>query len=662
MPNVKNGKFGLAQIFLAIPALLFMPFWNLGKYLSKKAYGGGGFVRGLFVGLSGVPATFYGAFFAANIVGWHYHLSWPLWSLAGAIGAALTAGIVWPAFYLLLLKPLWDLGDKLFKANEKFAKNVVQPMATALIGVVRHLPGSEHLWEVSEGKTKSGRKWGMKALAFGLGLAGLAVGLSAAYFVYHLGLSLIPVFGALPLFSGVFFSQVIAATFAGTALVFATGFLWQYMFEDDNNKGGESVTAIAYSAALTYLAVTKVALIAGLSLLSIVPAAIAVFVVSLAYVLPALLSLLQGGLMDKVIKGWKTLLEAAYDAEEDKDYALFFAQVANICVAAAEAVVAYFVASAVHLPVELVYGITGLVALWSYASNPREFTSSRTVSPVFGVTLSLAAGVASWYFAPAALGAHGFYHYGFGIGMAFFVGLLAYPIAYLALRLVTKPVAPALGKALAALSTQATDLYKKVSAQVRKLQRAAFDDSTPYSGMFGHLFIIGVIVLAVMSGVPLALPLVNFGFWINTALTVFAAINVYMLLAKLSSHYGAETFSVSTAGIALLAAGHWALGLSGGNYWAAGVVGVTAAAITGGLLAPAAYLVARVPANVILTPWLAPLLKTVFDGLWSIYAGFWTKFTVVFHILQAICRPVIMIMVGIWSAVSDAYARVFGRK
>jgi hypothetical protein len=662
MPNVKNGNsfMRLLGLLLYIPAALLMPFWEAGKFLTKKAYSGGGWVRGLFVGLSGIPATFYGAYFAANVVGWHYHLNWSLWSLAGALGAAFVAGIAWPAFYLFPVKPIWDGAEKLFKANEKFAKNVVQPLASALIAVVRHLPVSEHLWEISEGKTKSGRKWGMKALTFGLSVVDLGAGLAAGYFVYHLGLHLIPVFGALPL-TGVFASQVIAATFAVMSVVFVTGFLWQYMFEDNNNKGGEAITAVTYAGGLTYLAVTKLAFLAGLSTVALVPAAAVVFVACLAYVVPGLLSLLQGGLMERILKGWSNLLESAYDSEKDKDYALFFAQIANIGVAATEALVAYFVAGAVHLPQAIVYGITAVVALWSYASNPRELTSSRQVSPIFGATLALAAGVASWYFAPASIIAHGFYRFAFGAGMTLFTGLLAYPIAYLALRLVTKPAAPALGKALAAVSTRTTETYKKVSDKVRKLQRAAFDDNTPYSGMFGHLFIIGVIVLAVLHGVPLALPFISFGFWINTALTVFAAINVYMLLAKLSSHYGAETFSVATAGIALLSAGHWALGLSGGNYWAAAVVGLTAAGITGGLIAPAAYVLARVPVNVVLTPWLAPLIKTVFDGLWSVYAGFWSKFSVVFRVLQAILGPLFAIIASIWAGVAAAYARMFGR-
>jgi hypothetical protein len=668
MPNVKSGNplVRLLKLLLYIPAIMLMPFWESGKILTKKAYGGGGFIRGIFVGLSGVLPTLYGAYFAANVVGWHYHLNWFLWSLSGALAAAFVAGIAWPAFYLFPVKPLWDLGEKLFKGNEKFAKNVVQPLSSALIGAVRHLPVSDHIWGVSEGKTKSGRKWGMKALAFVLALAGLGVGLLTGYAVYHLGVHLIPVFGALPLFSGIFVSQVIAATFAVTATVMATGFLWQYMFENNDEKGSDAFTAVCYSAAGTYFAVTKLAFLAGLSTVALVPAAAGVFVVILAYILPSVLSLMQGGFVEAVLKGWKKLLDAAYDAKEDKPYAVFFAQFANICLALAEGGVAYLVAGAVHIPHLLVLAISAVVALWAYASNPRELTNAREVSPVFGISLAGIAGLASWYFAPASMLAQGFVHglvrFGFGLGIAAMVGLVVYPFAYLLLRLVTKPMAPAVGPALASLNSGATSLYKKVADKIHKLQHAAYDDSTPYSGMFGHLFILGVIVAAIWTGVPLALPFVHFGFWLTGALTVFAAINVYMLLAKLSSHYGAETFGVATAGMALLEAGHWALGLSGGNYWAAGVVGLSAAGIAGGVLAPAVYLILRVPASVILTPWLAPLLKTVFNGLWSIYAGFWEMFSGVFHFLSMILGPIFAIIASIWNGVRSAYASMFGRK
>lgn len=663
MPNVQNRGIlsRLGELLLVIPAFLLMPFWDLGKFLSKKAYGGG-WVRGLFVGLAGLPATCYGAFFAANVVGWQYGWSWPVWMLAGALGFALVGFIVWPALYLIILKPVWDLCEKIFKVNRKLAENVVQPLSSSLIGVVRHLPFSEHLWAVSEGKTAAGRKWGMKLLSGALGLGGVAAGLSAGYFVYHAVVGLIPVFGALPAFSGVFLSQVLAAALAVTAVVLVGGFINQYVEYGRDKEGREAFTAVAYSGIITFLAATKLAFISSLSLVMLVPAAALVFVVSLAYVLPAFLALLQGGLMEAVLKGWKNLLEAAYDAEEDKAYALFFAQFANICVAVGEALVAYLVAGAVHLPDGITYAVTAAVALYSYASSSRELGSSKRISPVFGFTLSAIVGGVSYYYAPASVAAHGFYQFAFGVGMAFFTGLLAYPIAYLALRLIAKPVAPAVGPALAAVNDKASSVYKAVSERVRKLQRAAFDDSTPYSGMFGHLFLIGVIAAAVLTGVTTAIPSLHFSFWLNTAITVFAAINVYMLLAKLSSRYGAETLAFGVGCAALMGAGHWALGLSGGNWWAAGVVGVAAAAVASCIVAPAVYLVVRPVANAVLTPWLAPLLKALFDGAWAIYVGFWKQFHIVFRFLRAVFGPVFVIVAGIWASMRAAYSRIMGRK
>ena len=658
MPIAKDRKFGFWQIILAVPALLFMPLWDFGKFLSKKAYRSEGFVRGIFVGLSGIPATIYGALFAANIVGWHYHHGWPLWVTSGLVASALVGGIIWPLFYLLFLKHLWNLGDKLFKLNEKLAKNFVQPLSSKLVGVARHLPLSENLWKISEGNTKPGRKWGIKALSAGLGLAALFVGASAGYSVYHLGLKLIPVFGSLPLFSGVFLSQVIAATVALTAVVFLTGFLFQYAYVDDSNNGSKSVTAIAYSAGFTFLALTKVTFVAALSPIALVAAGVLIFVVSLSYVLPALLALLQGGLMEHILKGWKNLLEAAYDSDKDKDYALFFAQFANIVIALIEAVIAFVVASAVHVPVELVWLVTAIVALYSYASNPRELSSSRAVSPIFGITLAGAAGVASWYFAPASLLAHGFYRFAFGLGMTAFVGLLAYPLAYLLLRVLVKPFSGPVGTSLAALSKRTTDLYTKLSTRVTELQRAAINDTTPFANMFGHLLVIGLVGLAVWQGASLAAPYLDLSFWLSAVVTGIVAINLYMLLSKLSSSFSGETLCVVSGGAALLAAGHWALGISGHNYWAAGTVGIVAALVVGALVAPVVYLVARALAKYLLTPWLAPLLKTLFDGLWSFYVGFWKLFSGLFSLLRVLLYPVI----AICAAVRRAYQSVLGRK
>jgi len=663
MPNTQNrsalGR--LAELALAVPALLFMPFWEAGKFLSKKAYGGS-FWRGLLAGLAGLPAAAYGGFTAANVVGWHYHWSWPFWTLAGALGFLLVEFIVWPSLYLVIFKPLWDLSDKIFKVNRKVAENVVRPVCATAIDIVRHLPFSEHLWSVSEGKTKTGRKWGIKALGAVLMLGALGAGLSAGYFVYHAVVGLLPVFGALPAFTGVFLSQVVAAVLAVTSLVFVTGFIGQYIEYGSDKEGRENSTAVAYSAIATFFAVTKLAIFSGLSLAMAVPAAALVFVVALAYVLPAFLALLQGGLMDALLKGWKNLLTSAYEDEKDAAYALFFAQLTNILVALAEGVVAYLVAGAVHLPEVVTYVLTAGVAIYSYASTAKELGTSKHVSPIFGLTLSAAVGILAYIYAPATLAAHGFYHYGFGIITALGTGLVAYPFAYLALRFCAKPIAPAVGPALAGLNGKATAVYKTVKDQVRKLQKAAFDDSTPYSGMFGHLFLLSVIGAAVWNDAMSLVPALHFSFWVNTAIIAVVATNVYMLLAKLSSRYGAETFSFGVGCAALMGAGHWALGLSGGSWWTAAVVGLTAASVAGGLVAPAIYLIIRPVANAILTPWLAPLMKTVFDGLWAVYVAFWNKFTIVFKFLRAIFGPAIALAVSVWNGMRAVYKRILGGK
>jgi hypothetical protein len=666
MPNAKSrNPFSLLfNVFLYVCAGVFMPFWEAGKYLTKKTYQGG-FVRGLMVSLTGLPVTAYGAYFAANVVGWTYNFSWPVWLLAGALSAAIVGGIVWPGLYLVFFKPLWDLVDKIFKLNRKLAENVVQPVSSALIGAVRHLPGAEALWSIAEGKTKSGRKWGIKALTGVLGLGALAAGLAAAYLVFMLVNPHVPVFGALPLLSGVFLSQVVAGGLALTALVLAGGFLFQYIEYGQDKKEEESFTAVVYSAAITY-GVSKLAFFGALSLVAQVPVALGVFVASLAYVLPSVIAILQGGLMEAFLKGWKKLLEAAYDSEEDKDYALFFAQVANICVALVEGLIAYFVAVALHLPELGVYAVAAIVTLFSYASNPKDLTGTRRVTPLFGVGTAVGSGLLAYYFAPAAVTASDFHHYAFGVGIAFFVGLVFYPFAYLALRFLTKPVAASVGPALLAASASANKAYKVVGDRLRKLQRAAFDDSSAYSGMFGHLFLLAMIGGAVYQGAPglywTTLGTVGMAFWVKALITAVAATNVYILLAKLSSRYGAETFSLVSAAAALVGVGHWALGVAGGNFWAAAVIGMLAATVMGGLIAPIVYLVPRGLANVVLTPWLAPLLKSVFDAIWALYVGFWKRFASMLSFLRFLVAPFVAICVTVWAGMRAAYARILGRK
>ncbi|MBU6451019.1 MAG: hypothetical protein KGS72_04520 [Cyanobacteria bacterium REEB67] len=666
MPNAKSkNPFSLLfNVFLYVCAGLFMPFWEAGKYLTKKTYQGS-FVRGLLVSLTGLPVTAYGAYFVADVVGWTYNFSWPVWILAGALSAAIVGGIVWPALYLVVFKPIWDLVDKIFKLNRKVAENVVQPLSSALVGAVRHLPGADALWSVAEGKTKSGRKWGLKALTGVLGLGALAAGLAAFYLVFSVVSPLVPVFGVLPLLSGVFLSQIVAGALALTALVLSSGFLLQYIEYGQDKKEEESFTAVVYSAAITY-GVSKLAFFGALSLFAQAPVALGVFVASLAYVLPSAIAILQGGLMEAFLKGWKKLLDAAYDSEEDKDYALFFAQVANICVALCEGLIAYFVAAAIHLPAVAMYAVAAVVALFSYASNPKDLTGTRRVTPLFGVGTAVGSGVLAYYFAPAAVTSSDFLHYAFGVGIAFFVGLVFYPFAYLALRFVTRPVAPSVGPALLAASAAADKAYKVVGDRLRKLQRDAFDDSSAYSGMFGHLFLLAMIGAAVFQGAPAlywtTIGTVGMAFWLKALVTAVAATNVYVLLAKLSSRYGAETFSLVSAAAAFLAVGQWALGIAAGNYWAAGVIGVCAAAVVGGLVAPVVYLVPRGLANVILTPWLAPLLKSVFDAIWTLYAGFWKRFASMLSFLRFLFAPFVAICVTVWAGMRAAYGRILGRK
>jgi hypothetical protein len=676
MPNSKSrGPIGtVGSLLLYIPALLFMPFWELSKFLSKKAYGGS-WLRGIFIGLANIPATIYAISFAYSVAAYQFDLNTPLSVLIAAASGAITAGIIWPGLYLVIFKPLWQLADKGFKLNRKFAEGVVEPLSTGVVNFVRALPGSNRLWTASEEKPVDGdkpgsssstrAKWGIKVLSGLLFVASLATGFAALYFVYTALMAYLPVFGHLPFSSGLYLSQVIAATVAAMSLVFVTGALAQYVEYGHDKDDRQSFTAIVYSAAAAFFAVTKLTLFAGLSLALKVPAAVVIFAGVLAYALPVVLICLQGGFVARVLKAWGKLLDAAYDGDEDKAFTLFFAQVANIVTAVVEGVIAYVVAGLIHLPFAGSVAVGVAAVLLSYAANPKSFKADRTVNPTFGIGASVLAGVAAYYFAPQAV-ASGFWHYAVTLASVATVGLLVYPVAYLGFRGLTGPLAPTAGPALAKVADAAASAYKVVGSRLSKLQRAAYDDSSKFSSLFGHLLILGLIAAGIwQGGIDLywhAVGALSVAFWLKAVLTAFAAINVYMLLGKLSSSYSGETFSVGAGFAAGIIAGHWALGMASGNYFAAVVVGFLAAAFAGGVVAPAIYVVIRPVANAILTPWLAPLLNAIFDGIWAVYAGFWKRFAVLVKVLASVFAPVAAFFAAVWKGVADAYARITGRK
>jgi hypothetical protein len=612
---------------------LFMLVWEPSKFLSKKAYGGKwqSIIVSCLVGfgLSCLAALSAASFGLANGV------SFIWWGLGSILGFWLTGGIVWPLAYLGVFKPLWNLGEKFLDLTRKIAKNAAAPMFKGLVSVACKFPGATALWNTvldtppAEGAPRR-KRWAFNGLSFVVGVATLALGAFVAYTSYNFLIALVPT---------VLFDYHVNQALAGLLALTATTLVVVPLYQlQDEGKEGHLVTVL--SGAATWAIVTKTALLAGFVGVGLYAAAAAVAVVGFIYVVPGVIALLSGGLAEAVLRGWKNLLEAVYDDEENKDFRKFYHNLMNIVVALIFGGVAYYVAGLVHLPPVLVWVAVVATVLYSYVEALREVVNKSSGNPLIGVTLSVTAGVASWFVLPGLVGIVGGWLAAACVGITFAVGFIAYPFFYLIVRALTSWASVPVGALLDSLHNSAVEAFLKLRKAIRDIQRKAFDDTTPYSGMFGHLLNLAVIGVAIWQALPLAMGYLSFGFWLNTALAVFVGVNLFMLLGKLFYKWGAEALAAGGGFVALLSSAHWAYGVSGGNVVATIVVACTAASIVAGFVAPAVYLAIRPIANLVLTGWLAPLLSNTFDFMWKVYEGFWRQFSVVYRLVLAIAKPI----------------------
>jgi len=629
-------------------------FWKPAKFLSGKAYDGK-WKDGLLAGLIGFALSCVAAVSAANF-GLSHGISFIWWGLASVGAFVYTGGIVWPLAFLGLFKPLWKFGDKLLDLTRSLAKNVTGPFFAGAASVARKIPGADALWAIVQDTpkvegAKSRKRWAVGVCHGIVFIATLALTALVAYVSYNFLLSLVSV----PLLNAYFVNQALAGLLALTAATFVMVPLYQMQ-----DEGKESYVVAALSGAATWALATKTVLLAGIAGLGFYGAVAGIFALLFVYLVPGLIALASGGLVEALLRGWKNLLEAVYDDEKNQDFRKFYHNLMNIVVALLSGAVAFYVATLVHLPAVLVWVAVVASVLYSYVDALREVANKSAGNAIIGVTVSLACGVAGWFWLPALLGITGGALVAAVIGVVAVVGFIVHPLAYLLVRLLTSWAAAPVGTLLDNARVGATTLFKKVRDAVRSMQKKAFDDSTPYSGMFGHLLNVAVIGVAIWKALPLAMGFLSFGFWVNTVLAVFVGINMFMLLGKLFHKWGAEALALGAGFVALLSSAHWAYGVSGGSIAATILVACTAASVAGGFVAPAVYLVLRPIANLVLTGWLAPLLETCFNFMWDLFESFWRKFAVLYRGAAALVKPIFRFLARIAAPIIKVVASLVG--
>lgn len=634
-------------------AVMFF-FWKPAKFLSGKAYGGK-WKDGLLAGLIGFALSCLAAISAANF-GLAHGISFIWWGLASVLAFVYTGGIVWPAAFLGVFKPLWNFGDKLLDLTRKLAKNVTGPLFAGAASVARKVPGADALWAIVQDTpvvegAKPRKRWAVNVCHGIVFIATLAFAAAVAYISYNYLLALVPA----PLLSVYFVNQALAGLLALTAATFVMVPLYQLQ---DEGKEGYAVAVL--SGVATWALATKTVLLTGVAGLGFYAAVAGIFALLFVYLVPGVIALASGGLVEAVLRGWKNLLEAVYDDEKNQDFRKFYHNLMNIVVALLSGAVTFYVANLVHLPEVLVWVAVVASVLYSYVDALREVANKSAGNPVIGLAVSVASGVAAWFWLPALVGITGGALVAAVIGVTAAVGFIVHPLVYLVVRALTAWAAAPVGTLLDSARVGAVNLFKKVRDAVRSMQKKAFDDTTPYSGMFGHLLNVAVIGVAIWQALPLAMGFLSFGFWINTILAVFFGINMFMLLGKLFHKWGAEALALGAGFVALLSSAQWAYGVSGGSIVATIIVAGTAAYVAGGLVAPAVYLVLRPIANLVLTGWLAPLLETCFNFMWDLFESFWRKFAGLYRAAAALVKPIFRFLAAIAAPIIKIVASLVG--
>lgn len=631
--------------------IMAMLYWQPAKWLSRRAYGGR-FGERFSSGAIGLALSVLAAVWASNYLSVGIGLSFLWWVTGAFVAFFVTGGIAWPAAYLVVFKPLWKGVDKFLTLTGKFADKCAKPFYAGLVSIGRKAPMAGFLWENVEalpykapdpGSSQSQapttpadpasanepaapapkpiKRWAAGALWFVIAIAGAALAATGGFTLYGAILAHIPVV----LLSN-YVNIVLSALLALTAVAVVGGPIFQIAVAGEAGFAVSTAAAIVGGAAVHYLG------------LPVVYSPL-VFLAAFFYGIPGLITLAQGGLLKAFFKAWGRLLEAVYGDEKNKDFQLFFHNAMNIVVAGIAGWVAFLVAGLVGMPVWLAVIVIAASALYTYVEALRRSVGKSWGTPVMAAVTSLAVGAVTFFAMPAVCHVSPAVASGWSVALVPFTGFVGFPFFYLIARSVGTAIGVN-GKGLDGLRTAAVGVWMKMRERVRKLQRAAFDDTTPFSQMSGHVINLIAFALIYWKALPFALGYLHLSFWLLSLAAAFLAINMFMLMGKLFSRWGAETMAIILGVASGLGAAYVAWTASAGNVWATAFVGLTVLNFVGFILSPALYLGIKWATDSWLTSWLAPALNKSFDFLWDLYTGFWKLFDKLYGLFLRILRPV----------------------
>lgn len=603
MNNQETGVWqSILKSILFLPALVYLSLKESGSWLQKKTYSSSWWSN-LIIGLAGLLLSLVTTAGFVEFLSTSMTWTLPAWLPASAAVLILSNTHVWPVVYLVLVKPLFRLGNRLLSESKRFSREIVKPALLALTSLLRKAPGSERLWHVVEGKD-GGKRWGIRFLQVLLLLSVLLAALVPGLFLYG---------ALLPLLSGTLLAYLnlnvaLAALAACTVIYYAAAALLYLV-----DEGDEALAVVAYGGLLSsvvfYLSSGPFGLYAFV-------ASVLTFLLSVSYVVPAFVAILQGGWVESVLKAWDELLVLTYN-DSDLSYRRFYHHSMNLVLAGS---LGYVVASVllkmtvnpfVSLPLAI------LVALFSYSKASEDLLESDSGNALIGMGLAL---LSAYCLSGLALPS---------VGLVLVVisgtalnSFLLFPLVYKACKVCLGGSVEVLGNNLKGLHSRSVKVLDSCYSALRRVQREAFDDPSDFSPLLGHGLNFAFAAWSTWQLSSVVLGEVALAGSLSYLALILVGLNLFVLSDRIVSHYGAEVLALSAGGAAAFATGQAALTATGSGLSAL-IVSVFAFLLASCVLAPLAYLGLRYLAKGVITPWLAPVVSGFADLVWRSYKSIW---------------------------------------
>ncbi len=653
--GIAKGIGKLIMIFLAITVI--GPYEGA-KWLYKRVYNDSLDYVGF--SLFAVIGSIYGAISGFNLV---HSLGYGTLAsgVAGVVSFLVAAGYVTPVLWMLLLRHVVKLFERLWKAINNFARTNFQGLASGLVDLGRALPGADAGWSklLSADRKKSFFQKVLEVVTWPSAIA-------ACGWAGYLTFNWVAAFGAgIPVLAGIATGAAAVVAVLAFALLADIAAKWLYYGKTPALGLSLSIAAIAGGAPF-------VASFFGLSLLTTLIGSAVGIVLTTSYLFPWAVLIFSDNLLTWVRKTLKPLVESVYE-EKDTGSRHLAQQGTNLVLTAAAGWGAAWLCSAIALPSAVTIASVAVVVGLTYtlAGKVLDWDGGNFV---IGGLLAAGTGVAAGF---------GWHNAGFiygdwgaviaGVLAALPVFFLIFPLLYVVYRWfsnlpVVNVLTNGIGSALHTGHDKVWKRFDKLVTRCEKVYHFAYNDERPYDKLVLHITNLLVTVAAGFGLHFLLAGFVGAHPWLVLAATAAGTAITYIAGGRYLVKTGLELVGAGTSLIAAVALGSLVLGAQPLGYGFAVPFGIVVAALTYFLAYPLVFIGIRYVADPLLTGWLLPILDGVHEWCWN---TFFTVFKAVrdflapivkffFGWLKPVWLGIVGLFVGAWKMAMDAWHGMFG--